>query len=96
MEVKKKILSCVRYCHGNSCSLCQNQVFFFLGEGILVVDARGHFGGIWILRKNGSNIITYVCDIFMDSITIQLTFGNESRFLSGLYASHLFSTRLEL
>lgn len=60
------------------------------------VDARGQSGGIWILKQNGSNIVTVVHYFYMDTITIKLILGGSSWFLSNIYASPVYSHRLDL
>jgi hypothetical protein len=39
------------------------------------VDAHSHAGGIWILKQHGSNITTNVFEVYMDTITTQLSLG---------------------
>jgi hypothetical protein len=41
----------------------------------VVVDAHGHAEGIWILKQHGSNITTNVFEVYMDTITTQLSLG---------------------
>ncbi|MCI26451.1 RNA-directed DNA polymerase (Reverse transcriptase), partial [Trifolium medium] len=59
-------------------------------------DARGQAGGIWLLKQNGSNIAADVFEVYMDTITIRLSLGNASLFLTCIYASPTYTSRLEL
>lgn len=61
-----------------------------------VAEARGQSGGFWILKLNSCNVVTSVQDVFRDTITLKLSLGSESWFLTGMYASPVYSTRLEL
>jgi hypothetical protein len=77
----------------------QNNKTFWHRAGyvsVRYVDARGHAGGIWILKQNGSNIAADVFEVYKDTITIRLSLGNNHWFLTGLYASPVYTSRLEL
>jgi hypothetical protein len=63
---------------------------------IHTVDARGHSGGIWLLKQNGSNIAADIFEVYKDTITICLSLGGASWFLTGIYASPVHTSRLEL
>ncbi|GAU12283.1 hypothetical protein TSUD_141910 [Trifolium subterraneum] len=60
------------------------------------VEARGHSGGIWLLKQQGSNITADVFEVYKDTITVRLSLGNAKWFLSGIYASPVNSSRLDL
>jgi exonuclease III len=60
------------------------------------VDARGHSGGIWLLKQQGSNITADVFEVYKDTITVRLSLGNERWFFTGIYASPIHTSRLEL
>ncbi|GAU22350.1 hypothetical protein TSUD_106780 [Trifolium subterraneum] len=60
------------------------------------VDARGHSGGIWLLKQHGSNIATDVFEVYKDTITIRLSLGTAKWFFTGIYASPVYTSRLEL
>jgi hypothetical protein len=63
---------------------------------IAIAEARGQAGGLWILKQNGSNVITTVEDVYHDTITIKVAVGNDSWLLTGMYASPIYTKRLEL
>lgn len=42
------------------------------------VDVCGQSGGIWVLKKNGINIVMVVHDVFIYTITITLSLGTSS------------------
>ncbi|PNX93586.1 ribonuclease H, partial [Trifolium pratense] len=63
---------------------------------VAIVDARGQSGGLWILKHNSSTIITSVEDIFHDTVTLKVSVGNDSWLLTGMYASPIYTKRLEL
>lgn len=41
-------------------------------------------------------MVTSVLDVYRDTITLKFTLGNESWCLTGMYASPVYTTRLEL
>lgn len=61
-----------------------------------IVEARGQSGGIWFLKQNGSNIGATIHDVFMDTVTIKLTLGNKAWYCTGVYASPVYTTRMDL
>jgi hypothetical protein len=63
---------------------------------IAIAEARGQAGGLWILQQTCSNVITTVEDNFHDTITIKVAVGNDYWFLTGMYASPIYTKRLEL
>jgi hypothetical protein len=60
------------------------------------VDARGHSGGIWLLKQNGSNVAADVFEVYKDTNTVRLSLGNACWFLTGIYASLVYTSRLDL
>jgi hypothetical protein len=60
------------------------------------VDARGQAGGIWLLKQNESNITANIFEVYMDTITIRLSLGTDVWFLTGIYASPTYTSRIEL
>lgn len=73
--------------------------FFWSRAGYMqveVVEARGQSGGLWILKQNDCNVVTTTHDVFRDTVTLKLSLGSDSWFLTGMYASPFYSTRLEL
>ncbi|KAK2441392.1 hypothetical protein QL285_012694 [Trifolium repens] len=60
------------------------------------VDARGYSGGIWLLKQNGSNVAADVFEVYKDTITVRLLLGNACWFLTGIYASLVYTSRLDL
>lgn len=63
---------------------------------MVVVEARGQSGVIWILQSKGSIVGCSIVDVYADAITLELTIGEESWFLTGIYVSLVYSMRLEL
>lgn len=61
-----------------------------------MVEACGQSGGLWILRQNGSNVSISIFDVFADTITIQLNVGEDSWLFTGVYASPIYTNRLQL
>ncbi|MCI06537.1 RNA-directed DNA polymerase (Reverse transcriptase), partial [Trifolium medium] len=47
------------------------------------VEARGHSGGIWLLKQHGSNIAADIFEVYKDTITVRLSLGNAKWFLTG-------------
>lgn len=60
------------------------------------MEARGHSGGIWVLKKNGSNIVNVVHDVFVDTITIKLLFKTSSWYVTGIYDSLVYTSHLDM
>lgn len=48
-----------------------------------------------MLQQDGSNVKTEIVDIYMDTITVKLSFGGDYWFLTGIYASPIYSQRQE-
>jgi hypothetical protein len=63
---------------------------------VAIAEARGQSGGLWILKQNSSNVLVSVEDIFHDTITLKISVGNDSWLLTGMYASPIYTKRLEL
>jgi hypothetical protein len=63
---------------------------------VAIVEARGQSGGLWFLKQNSGNVITFVEDIFHDTITLKVSVGNDSWLLTGMYASPIYTKRLKL
>lgn len=60
------------------------------------MDARGQSEGIWVLKNNGSNIVIVAHDVFMDIITIKLSLGTSSWYVTRIYASSMYTYRLDI
>lgn len=60
------------------------------------VDARGQSRGIWVLKKNGSDIVTVMHGVFMDIITIKLSLGTSSWYVTRIYVSTVYTYHLNM
>lgn len=49
-----------------------------------------------MLKRNGSNILTVVHDVFMDTINIELSLGTFSLYVAGIYASLAYTSHLNM
>jgi ribonuclease HI len=77
----------------------QKTKLFWMKSGyvnIHSVDARGHSGGIWLFKQQGINIAADIFEVYKDTITIRLSLGNAIWFMTGIYASPVYTSRLEL
>jgi hypothetical protein len=63
---------------------------------IAIAETRGQADGLWILKQTGSNVTTTVEDNYHDTITIKVAVGNDSWLLTGMYASPIYTKRIEL
>lgn len=60
------------------------------------VDACGQSGDILVLKHNGSNIIIIVHYVFMNIITIKLSLGTFSWYVTVTYSSLVYTSRLHM
>ncbi|XP_072071679.1 uncharacterized protein [Arachis hypogaea] len=64
-------------------------------QGVGIVEANGHSGGIWVLCSN-SNISVRVLDVVDQCISFEITMGNTSSYCSAVYANPHIHRRKEL
>ncbi|XP_057760324.1 uncharacterized protein LOC130980686 [Arachis stenosperma] len=64
-------------------------------QGVGIVEANGHNGGIWILCSN-SNISVRVLDVVDQCISFEITMGNNSSYCSAVYANQHIHRHKEL
>ncbi|XP_016199953.1 uncharacterized protein LOC107640962 [Arachis ipaensis] len=64
-------------------------------QGVGIVEANGHSGGIWVLCSN-SNISVRVLDVIDQCISFEITMGNTSSYCSVVYANPYIHRRKEL
>lgn len=60
---------------------------------VVVEEAQGHSGGIWVLKNDGSNFTCQVLSSMHQCITLTISRRNRSWACSGVYASPVYSRR---